>query len=226
MERLDQAGSNILRTKPALLSSIRVIPASWKRGSGRNRDSPTKVVLIPGHDGGARSNWFRAGADARGIRSGVGQAEHLREQHDHDSASGRRPVYGNQCQAEDAHRARVQRTRTSRFPEDPAGSIPTGYDVTAKAADTNIGIDQLRPMLQTLLEDRFKLKVHRETKEMPVYALIAAQERTETSGSQRGRLRASGPTNRRPPAAPGQLPPTPCGGFLRAPNLLQAGKVI
>jgi uncharacterized protein (TIGR03435 family) len=27
------------------------------------------------------------------------------------------------------------------------------------------------PMLQTLLEDRFKLKVHRETREVPVYAL-------------------------------------------------------
>ncbi len=30
--------------------------------------------------------------------------------------------------------------------------------------------DQLRLMLRSLLEDRFKLKVHRETKEAPVYA--------------------------------------------------------
>jgi uncharacterized protein (TIGR03435 family) len=32
-----------------------------------------------------------------------------------------------------------------------------------------------RQMLQTLLADRFKLKVHRETKEMPVYALLVGK---------------------------------------------------
>jgi uncharacterized protein (TIGR03435 family) len=32
---------------------------------------------------------------------------------------------------------------------------------------------QLKQMLQALLADRFKLKLHRETKEMPVYALVA-----------------------------------------------------
>jgi uncharacterized protein (TIGR03435 family) len=31
------------------------------------------------------------------------------------------------------------------------------------------------PMLQALLEDRFKLKVHRETREAPVYALAVAK---------------------------------------------------
>jgi uncharacterized protein (TIGR03435 family) len=33
----------------------------------------------------------------------------------------------------------------------------------------------MMPMLQTLLEDRFKLKVHRETREMPVFYLTAAR---------------------------------------------------
>ena len=46
------------------------------------------------------------------------------------------------------------------------------YDVNARAADSNIGIDQLRPMLQSLLGDRFQLAVHRETKEVPVYAVL------------------------------------------------------
>jgi uncharacterized protein (TIGR03435 family) len=31
-------------------------------------------------------------------------------------------------------------------------------------------------MVRALLEDRFQLKVHRETKEMPVYALVAAKD--------------------------------------------------
>jgi uncharacterized protein (TIGR03435 family) len=32
--------------------------------------------------------------------------------------------------------------------------------------------DEFRPMLQKLLAERFNLTVHRETKEMPVYALV------------------------------------------------------
>lgn len=31
------------------------------------------------------------------------------------------------------------------------------------------------PMMQALLEDRFKLKIHRETREVPVYALVASK---------------------------------------------------
>ena len=33
-----------------------------------------------------------------------------------------------------------------------------------------------QPMLQALLADRFQLKIHRETKELPVYALIVAKD--------------------------------------------------
>lgn len=48
-----------------------------------------------------------------------------------------------------------------------------GYDIAARPAhDGTAG--QLRLMLQTLLEDRFKLKLHRESKEMAVYYLIVA----------------------------------------------------
>jgi uncharacterized protein (TIGR03435 family) len=36
-------------------------------------------------------------------------------------------------------------------------------------------LDRERLMLQTLLADRFKLVIHRETKEMPVYALVVAK---------------------------------------------------
>jgi uncharacterized protein (TIGR03435 family) len=46
------------------------------------------------------------------------------------------------------------------------------FDVEGKAEDTKAGFDQLRLMLRSLFEDRFKLKVHRETKESPVYALV------------------------------------------------------
>jgi uncharacterized protein (TIGR03435 family) len=47
------------------------------------------------------------------------------------------------------------------------------YDVVARAPGESAPCrDEIRKMLQTLLADRFKLAIHRETKEMPVYALV------------------------------------------------------
>ena len=48
-----------------------------------------------------------------------------------------------------------------------------GYDVAAMAKNSP-SATELRLMLRTLLEDRFKLKTHRETKEIPAYWLVIA----------------------------------------------------
>jgi len=51
------------------------------------------------------------------------------------------------------------------------------FDILAKAeggAD-RLPPEQLRLMLAALLEDRFQIKLHRETKEMPVYMLVAGK---------------------------------------------------
>ena len=48
------------------------------------------------------------------------------------------------------------------------------YDVVAKAAGATLE-DQLRLMMQTLLADRFKLALHRESKEMPAYVITVAK---------------------------------------------------
>ena len=48
------------------------------------------------------------------------------------------------------------------------------YDIAAKYP-AGTPLDEARVMLQNLLADRFKLKVHREAKEVPVYALVAAK---------------------------------------------------
>jgi uncharacterized protein (TIGR03435 family) len=48
------------------------------------------------------------------------------------------------------------------------------FDIQAKSEAPVATIDAMRPMLETLLADRFQLKVHRETREMPVYALVVA----------------------------------------------------
>jgi len=49
-----------------------------------------------------------------------------------------------------------------------------GYDVAATAKNSP-SVTELRLMLRTLLEDRFKLKTHRETKEIPAYWLVIAE---------------------------------------------------
>jgi len=49
------------------------------------------------------------------------------------------------------------------------------FDITAKAEDGSANLDQMRTMLQGLLADRFKLKTHVETREVPTYSLVLAR---------------------------------------------------
>ena len=48
------------------------------------------------------------------------------------------------------------------------------YDIEARAPQ-GVGNDQLKPMLQNLLVERFGLAVHWETREMPIYELVVAK---------------------------------------------------
>ncbi len=48
------------------------------------------------------------------------------------------------------------------------------YDLVAKA-DGEVAMGQLRPLIQKLLADRFQLVIHRDTKELPVYALVVGK---------------------------------------------------
>ena len=49
------------------------------------------------------------------------------------------------------------------------------FDINAKSAEASPTTDQLFGMMQTLLADRFKLKLHTETREIPIYALLLAR---------------------------------------------------
>ena len=49
------------------------------------------------------------------------------------------------------------------------------FDIEAKAANPDATKDQMRLMMQSLLEERFRLKAHRETRELPVLALVLAR---------------------------------------------------
>jgi uncharacterized protein (TIGR03435 family) len=54
-----------------------------------------------------------------------------------------------------------------------------GFDIDAKGADPKATQAQFRQMIQSLLADRFHLKVHRATKELSVYALVPAKNGTK-----------------------------------------------
>jgi uncharacterized protein (TIGR03435 family) len=57
----------------------------------------------------------------------------------------------------------------------PAWLKSDGFDIQAKAADPNVTPAQFRQSIQSLLTERFHLAVHRETRELPVYALVQAK---------------------------------------------------
>jgi len=57
----------------------------------------------------------------------------------------------------------------------PAWISSEGFDVEARASATNITREQYQQMLRLLLEERFHLRVHSETKDLPVYELLLAR---------------------------------------------------
>jgi uncharacterized protein (TIGR03435 family) len=66
--------------------------------------------------------------------------------------------------------------------------LPDGwnwYDIEAIVEGTP-GDDQVRLMFQALLADRFKLKVHRETREVARYELVAAKNGPKLKSAQAG----------------------------------------
>src|SRR5438045_1319916 len=65
------------------------------------------------------------------------------------------------------------RVRTNQITA-PDWASTDKFDIAAKIP-AGVKTDQIPEMLQTLLEDRFQLKAHRETKELPVYALVPAK---------------------------------------------------
>jgi uncharacterized protein (TIGR03435 family) len=73
------------------------------------------------------------------------------------------------------------RLQDSQLVGAPDWTETSRYDITAKAEGDLPPSSPIGPpstgmvMLQSLLEERFKLKVHREVREQPIYALVPAQ---------------------------------------------------
>jgi len=102
------------------------------------------------------------------------------------------------------------------------------YDIEAKGqldpgSQEQTGL-QVMKMLQALLADRFQLRVHRQTKEMPIYALLVAKNGPNLQAS---REACFDPTAGipPPPTLPGQSPSRPCGGFNNSSNQMLGASV-
>jgi len=86
------------------------------------------------------------------------------------------------------------------------------FDLEAQAPGP-ADLGQIRLMLQSLLDERFKLKIHRETRELPIYSLVLAK----AGGNGPGLLRSPGgdcsaaTTSQDSPPDASRRPPIPCG---------------
>jgi bla regulator protein blaR1 len=58
----------------------------------------------------------------------------------------------------------------------PSWQMTSKFDIAAKTPEgTTIASPDMQSMMKTLLADRFKLKTHTETRELPIYALMIAR---------------------------------------------------
>jgi uncharacterized protein (TIGR03435 family) len=101
----------------------------------------------------------------------------------------------------------------------PDWATSNRYDIDART-DTDASFEQMRPMLQALLKDRFQLALHRESKDLPVYALVAAKGGIKLKVSAKENCITRDPNA--PPSAPtpGQTYLSFCGGLATSPRSL------
>jgi uncharacterized protein (TIGR03435 family) len=96
----------------------------------------------------------------------------------------------------------------------PAWLESERYDIVAKVPK-GVTKEQFRLMLQSLLAERFKLTLHRETKDLPRYELVVAK------GGSKLKESAPAPAGEESAASsdgPGAPPPPPGGGFGPPPG--------
>lgn len=97
----------------------------------------------------------------------------------------------------------------------PAWMNSERYEVIAKTGG-NVTPEQMRPMLKTLLGDRFKLTLRREPREIPVYRLTVAKDGLKINAASEGSCVTYGPDTPRPPFDPKRPAPlNGCGDFRR-----------
>jgi bla regulator protein blaR1 len=87
------------------------------------------------------------------------------------------------------------------------------YEIVAKAEGNPSNEQMGGPMLQALLEERFRLKVHRDEKEVPVYFLTVAKGGPKFQPAKKGSCVTSDPNNPTPLFSPEKPLARICGGI-------------
>ena len=114
---------------------------------------------------------------------------------------------------------------SSRLVGGPDWINSTRFDIIAKAStefrsSPDGPPNELLLMLRSLLEDRFKVRTHRETRELPVYELVVAR----ADGKLGPQLRQSTANCDGPPPPRQPNEPPPCGA-MRGPARVMAGGI-
>lgn len=103
--------------------------------------------------------------------------------------------------------------RILRIMDGPGWINSEVYAIEAKANGNPPMAEMYGPMLQALLENRFKLKLHRDTRESPIYALTVASSGQKLARTKEGSCipLATILKHPPPPPGPGEAPPIVCG---------------
>jgi uncharacterized protein (TIGR03435 family) len=110
------------------------------------------------------------------------------------------------------------------------------FDVVAKAPEDspsgpNVPSAQMYPMIRTLLAERFKLAVHHETRELPIYALMLARGDGRLGPQMKPAAVDCAPLRGARGSAPPPIPPAPgerlaCGIRMSPGNLSGGGTTM
>lgn len=96
----------------------------------------------------------------------------------------------------------------------PAWMQSEHYSLSAKADGPARTELMAGPMLQALLEERFQLKAHRESRDVPVYAMTVGKSGLKVEPLAEGGCTPLDLSHPPPPPSPGQPPPNLCGVMM------------
>jgi uncharacterized protein (TIGR03435 family) len=118
-----------------------------------------------------------------------------------------------------------RRRRRNRDKGGPGWISSERYTISAKAEGNANAYMMQGPLLQTMLESRFKLKMHRETREVPIYELVVAKGGPKLKRFQQGSCTPMPPIDfTKIPDRPSPLPAgqhyCQMGGGAAGPNLV------
>lgn len=108
----------------------------------------------------------------------------------------------------------------------PGWVMTEKYNITAKTDNHDVTKDEMRLMMRALLAERFKLAIHSETQQMPVYGLVLAKPgrlgpklapHSKAEPCAPTRPTQAGDTNAPAQTVPGGFPAI-CGGILGLPS--------